>query len=96
MLQLRPNCEHCNKDLPPNSTSAKICSYECTFCTECAEVSLKNVCPNCGGGFHSRPVKPKDQLDKNPPSDERIIKPADLTKHAKLFSQVGNTNPEFR
>jgi uncharacterized protein len=48
-LQLRPNCEYCDKDLPPNSTEARICSYECTFCADCVEKKLQNVCPNCGG-----------------------------------------------
>ena len=50
-LQLRPNCEYCDKDLPPNATEARICSYECTFCADCVENKLHNVCPNCGGGF---------------------------------------------
>src|SRR2546426_10183920 len=53
-LQLRPNCEYCDKDLPPNSIEARICSYECTFCADCTENRLQNVCPNCGGGFLSR------------------------------------------
>ncbi len=57
-LQLRPNCEYCDKDLPPASTEARICSYECTFCADCAENRLHNVCPNCGGGFVPRPIRP--------------------------------------
>ena len=57
-LQLRPNCEYCDKDLPPNSTEAMICSYECTFCAGCVESKLFNVCPNCGGGFAPRPIRP--------------------------------------
>ena len=57
-LQLRPNCEYCDKDLPPNSTEAMICSYECTFCADCVESKLFNVCPNCGGGFAPRPIRP--------------------------------------
>src|SRR5438034_11770390 len=57
-LQLRPNCEYCDKDLPPNSIEARICSYECTFCADCTENRLQNVCPNCGGGFVSRPIRP--------------------------------------
>ena len=57
-LQLRPNCEYCDKDLPPNSTQARICSYECTFCADCVETKLHNVCPNCGGGFAPRPIRP--------------------------------------
>ena len=57
-LQLRPNCEYCDKDLPPNSTEARICTYECTFCADCVETKLSNVCPNCGGGFAPRPIRP--------------------------------------
>ena len=58
MLELRPNCELCDKDLPPNSTEARICSYECTFCVSCVESVLHDVCPNCGGGFSARPIRP--------------------------------------
>ena len=58
-LQLRPNCEWCDRDLPPESTIARICSYECTFCVECVDTELRNVCPNCGGGFTPRPIRPK-------------------------------------
>ncbi len=58
MLELRPNCECCDKDLPPDSTEACICSYECTFCRDCVDHQLNNVCPNCGGGFSPRPVRP--------------------------------------
>ncbi|HEY1798936.1 MAG TPA: DUF1272 domain-containing protein [Stellaceae bacterium] len=58
MLELRPNCEACDKDLPPDAADARICSYECTFCADCVESFLHNVCPNCGGGFVPRPVRP--------------------------------------
>lgn len=58
MLQLRPNCECCDKDLPPSSLEARICSFECTFCVECVDTKLKGVCPNCGGGFMARPIRP--------------------------------------
>lgn len=58
MLQLRPNCERCDVDLPPQSTDARICSYECTFCADCVDTVLRNVCPNCGGGFERRPIRP--------------------------------------
>ena len=57
-LQLRPNCECCDRDLPPDSTLARICSYECTFCADCVDNVLHNVCPNCGGGLVSRPIRP--------------------------------------
>lgn len=60
MLELRPNCEFCDKDLPPDCTDARICTYECTFCAHCVETVLHNVCPNCGGGFCQRPVRPKE------------------------------------
>lgn len=59
MLELRPNCECCDKDLPPDADEAMICTYECTFCEKCVEDVLRNVCPNCGGGFVSRPIRPK-------------------------------------
>ena len=58
MLQLRPNCEYCDKDLPPAATDARICSYECTFCADCVATVLHDVCPNCGGGFAPRPIRP--------------------------------------
>lgn len=57
-LELRPNCEYCDKDLPPWASEARICSYECTFCADCVETKLHNVCPNCGGGFVPRPIRP--------------------------------------
>jgi hypothetical protein len=58
MLELRPTCEHCNTPLLPDALEARICSYECTFCAACVESVLNNVCPNCGGGFAPRPVRP--------------------------------------
>lgn len=78
MLEIRPNCELCDKDLPPDSTEACICTYECTFCSNCVDNILKNVCPNCGGGFTNRPVRPKVEhrygvsLEYNPASTRRI------------------------
>ena len=77
MLELRPNCERCDRDLPPESAEARICSYECTFCADCAEGPLGNVCPNCGGGFERRPVRPATEWRPGisrahqPPSDKR-------------------------
>ena len=58
MLEIRPNCEICEKYLPPESTEARICSYECTNCANCSESILHNVCPTCGGGFAPRPIRP--------------------------------------
>lgn len=78
MLELRPNCEFCDTDLPPESLDARICSYECTFCASCVEDVLQNVCPNCGGGFKQRPIRPKTErrpgvgLSHQPSSKERI------------------------
>ena len=60
MLELRPNCELCDRDLPPCSNEARICTYECTYCADCAESTLKNVCPTCGGNFSPRPIRPKN------------------------------------
>jgi hypothetical protein len=77
-LQLRPNCEYCDKDLPPNAVDARICSYECTFCADCVETKLHNVCPNCGGGFAPRPIRPATErrpgvcVTKQLPSDKRV------------------------
>ena len=76
MLQLRPNCECCDRDLPPESTEARICSFECTFCADCATTKLRNVCPNCGGELVARPRRPAAKLAKNPPSTQRVYKPA--------------------
>jgi uncharacterized protein len=74
MLQLRPNCECCDKDLPPESTDAVICTFECTFCTSCAHGVLHGTCPNCGGNFSPRPIRPARLLAKYPPSVERVRK----------------------
>ncbi len=73
MLELRPNCECCDRDLPPDA-DARICSFECTFCAACASDALKGVCPNCGGGLVERPVRPAALLQKYPASIERIVK----------------------
>lgn len=76
MLELRPNCECCNQDLPPDSTEARICSFECTFCAACAEQKLHDTCPNCGGELVARPRRPANKLANNPPSTKRIYNPA--------------------
>ena len=75
MLQLRPNCERCDTELPPDSLLARICSFECTFCAACADSPLKGVCPNCGGELVRRPVRPAGKLANNPASRERVFKP---------------------
>lgn len=75
MLELRPNCECCNKDLPPAALDAMICSFECTFCAECADTKLGGTCPNCGGTLVPRPIRPASKLANNPPSTTRIYNP---------------------
>jgi uncharacterized protein len=74
MLQLRPNCECCDRDLPPASTEAMICSYECTFCSDCAEGVFKGKCPNCGGELVRRPIRPPERLAGHPASTHRVHK----------------------
>lgn len=75
MLAIRPNCEHCDTSLPYDASDAMICSFECTFCQDCVEHVLKQVCPNCGGGFEKRPIRPKEFLEKYPVSTKRVYKP---------------------
>jgi hypothetical protein len=75
MLKLKPNCECCNHDLPPDSREAVMCSFECTFCRTCAETLLHSVCPNCGGELVRRPIRPAAKLAKFPASTERVYKP---------------------
>lgn len=77
MLELRPGCECCDRDLPPGSEDARICSFECTFCRACAETVLHGRCPNCGGELVRRPVRPPAMLAKYPASTERVLKPHD-------------------
>jgi uncharacterized protein len=76
MLELRPNCECCKKDLPPDSVEAMICTYECTFCRDCVQSRLHGICPNCGGNLVARPIRPASKLQKGPASKVRIFKPA--------------------
>jgi len=75
MLELRPNCECCDRDLAPDSENAMICSFECTFCQDCAEGVLNNLCPNCGGNLVPRPIRPAARLRKFPASTKRVLKP---------------------
>jgi len=75
MLELRPNCECCDRDLPPESRDAVICSFECTFCVRCAEERLHGRCPNCGGEFVRRPIRPAAELARHPASTTRVLKP---------------------
>lgn len=93
MLELRPNCEHCNKDLAPDANDAMICTFECTFCLECVNDVLKNVCPNCGGNFCQRPVRPStnwknnNYLEKYPARQSRFHRPVDLEAHQELLKR---------
>ena len=77
MLELRPSCENCNKELPADSEEAMICTYECTFCRTCVDEVLNGICPNCGGDFCKRPIRPNEKLAKHPASTEVIYKPVD-------------------
>ena len=74
MLELRPNCECCDRDLPAESPEARICSFECTFCADCVDTVFSGTCPNCGGNFVPRPIRPASRLAKYPPSGERVVK----------------------
>lgn len=82
MLALRPNCECCDRDLPPNSAEARICTYECTFCAECADGMFRGLCPNCGGNLVARPIRPVEKLLKHPASTERVLRAAPCGQRA--------------
>ena len=102
MLQLRPNCEFCDKDLPANSAEARICSYECTFCADCVETRLHNVCPNCGGGFERRPIRPARawrpgvSLDGQPASGKRVHLSQPLDEIERQVALVRDVPPSER
>ena len=102
MLELRPTCEHCNKPLPPDSLEARICSFECTFCASCMIEVLGNVCPNCGGGFAPRPIRPATEwrpgisLAKRPASNRRVHLSYDLDDIARHSARIKDIPPEDR
>ncbi len=102
MLELRPVCENCARDLPPHSTEARICSFECTFCRACVEGVLANVCPNCGGGFVPRPIRPETQwrpgvsLAARPAVSERKHKPVDEHAHRAFAREIAALPPQER
>ena len=102
MLELRPNCELCDKDLPANSSEACICSYECTFCRTCVDTVLKNVCPNCGGGFVPRPIRPRQELRKgeglshHPTSDKRKHTKYSMKEITAFVEKYKDIKPEER
>jgi hypothetical protein len=101
MLELRPTCENCNKALPPSSVEARICTYECTFCAACVE-KLENVCPNCGGGFVPRPIRPANNwkgdnyLGKDPASTKIKHRPVDGAAHARFALAIKGIPPYER
>lgn len=94
MLELRPTCEHCNTPLPPESTEAMICSFECTFCKSCVDTILSNVCPNCGGGFSLRPQRPARNLKNGnylgvyPASTTVKHRPVDIQAHTRFVANI--------
>ena len=102
MLELRPTCEQCNKALPPAALEARICSYECTFCAACVEDVLSNVCPNCGGGFVARPIRPArnwrgdNYLGKDPAGTRIKHRPVDRALHRAFAAEIANLPPDRR
>jgi len=101
-LALRPNCEYCDKDLPPAARDAFICTFECTFCADCVESKLFNVCPNCGGGFAPRPIRPATEwrpglsVAKRPPSDKRAHLSYSLEDIAAHSARIRDVPPGER
>jgi hypothetical protein len=101
-LELRPNCEYCDRDLPPAATEARICTYECTFCAACVETKLHNVCPNCGGGFVPRPIRPANEwrpgksVAKCPPATKRAHLSYDRDDIAAHIKRIEHIPPERR
>lgn len=102
MLELRPSCEQCDRDLPPASREAMICSFECTFCVTCVTTLLENVCPNCGGGFQPRPVRPAQPhkapawLGERPASTTRVHRPKDLDAVRAFSARLKSIDPYAR
>ena len=88
MLEIRLNCENCDRPLPNDSDEAMICTYECTFCKSCVDDILKNVCPNCGGGFEKRPTRPQNGLKKYPPRKDKVLKPVKENKFLKEYIDI--------
>lgn len=96
MLEIKPNCEHCNKALPNTSTEAMICSFECTYCKECALEIFENVCPSCAGNFVARPIRPKKAIENYPASAKQVFKPKDIEKARINSNTFKNIAPEKR
>ena len=96
MLEIKPLCENCGSKLATDSVDAMICSFECTFCITCVESILHNVCPNCGGGFEKRPVRPILLLTKYPASQHDYINPIDKDKFKEKYDRYNNIRPHLR
>jgi len=101
-LELRPNCEYCDKDLPPNALDACICTFECTFCADCVNEKLSNVCPNCGGGFCPRPIRPATawrpglSVSLRPPSTKRMYLSYSIENIAEQSARLKDIPPHLR
>jgi hypothetical protein len=102
MLELRPSCEHCNRALPPDSVEARICSFECTFCADCVESVLGDVCPNCGGGLAPRPIRPStdwrngNSLGQYPAGTRILHRPVSPAVHGAFAARIRDIPPERR
>ena len=96
MLEIKLHCENCSKTLAPNSSEAMICTFECTFCKDCVDNVLHNVCPNCEGGFEKRPVRPIKMLKKYPASKDAVIKPVDMKVFQEKLNWNVNVDPSER
>ncbi|WP_289027839.1 DUF1272 domain-containing protein [uncultured Paraglaciecola sp.] len=102
MLEIKPNCECCDSDLPAHSEQAYICSYECTFCIDCVTTLLQNVCPNCGGGFTPRPIRPSVayrtgvSLQHHPASTQRVHSEYSKTELLAFSLNIKNIAPRKR
>lgn len=93
MLEIRPICENCGKSLPNDGGEAMICTFECTFCRDCVENILYNVCPNCGGGFEKRPTRPKELLKKYPSKTGELFKLVDAEKFKSILEKYRAIEP---
>ncbi|NML21707.1 DUF1272 domain-containing protein [Pseudoflavitalea sp. G-6-1-2] len=96
MLEIRPGCENCGKPLAYNADDAMVCTFECTFCKDCVDNILHNVCPNCGGGFEKRPIRPKRLLEKYPVSTKVVFKPINEAEFKIKLEQLKDVPPEER
>jgi hypothetical protein len=96
MLEIKPVCENCGKQLPYDSTEAMICTFECTFCKDCVDEVLFNVCPNCGVGFEKRPVRPSGLLKKHPVGTEEFLLPVNKEKFKALLDKYKEVDPDKR